>query len=107
MAGVTGQQGMLTPSRHLIPPPVYPGVSAHAFSQSHAFSQFVRKRGERPHTYSKIARKRGIARKYGLTLGLISRNCEKVWNVPHIFLKNIVSVFENGLFAFLTVNLRE
>jgi hypothetical protein len=24
--GATGQQGMLTPPRHLIPPPVFPGV---------------------------------------------------------------------------------
>ena len=24
--GVTGQQGMLTPPRHLIPPLVYPGI---------------------------------------------------------------------------------
>jgi hypothetical protein len=31
MAGVTGRQGMLTPPRHLIPPPVFPGVRVSPF----------------------------------------------------------------------------
>jgi hypothetical protein len=30
-AGATGQQGILTPPRHLIPPPVYPGVCVGPF----------------------------------------------------------------------------
>jgi hypothetical protein len=30
--GATGQQGMLTPPRHLIPPPVYPGVRVNPFA---------------------------------------------------------------------------
>jgi hypothetical protein len=31
MAGVTGRQGMLTPPKHLIPPPVRPGVRVSPF----------------------------------------------------------------------------
>jgi hypothetical protein len=31
MVGVTGRQGMLTPPRHLIPPPVFPGVRVSPF----------------------------------------------------------------------------
>jgi hypothetical protein len=30
-SGVTGQQMMLTPPRHLIPPPVFPGVRVRPF----------------------------------------------------------------------------
>jgi hypothetical protein len=30
-AGATGRQGMLTPPRHLIPPPVFPGVRVSPF----------------------------------------------------------------------------
>jgi hypothetical protein len=30
-AGVIDQQGMLTPPRHLIPPPVYPGAGVSPF----------------------------------------------------------------------------
>jgi hypothetical protein len=31
-AGATGQQGMLTLPRHLIPPPVYPGVRVRPYT---------------------------------------------------------------------------
>jgi hypothetical protein len=97
-------------------------LSAHAFSQSHALSQFAKNYVGSPHTFSQIVRKYGIARKCGLTLGMRSHNCEKVcgrpphafsqiakklWKFPDIFLKSIVSVFENGLFDHLTVNLTE
>jgi hypothetical protein len=30
-AGATGGQGMLTPPRHLIPPPIFPGVRVSPF----------------------------------------------------------------------------
>jgi hypothetical protein len=101
-------------------------LSAHAFSQSHAFSQFARKCVGRPHTFSQIVRKCAIAKKCGLTLNWddFSQLRENVWapptlsrnsrnlrksveSPPYFFLKNIVSVFENGLFAFLTVNIEE
>jgi hypothetical protein len=36
----------------------------------------------------------------------LSRNLRESVESPPYFLKNIVSVFENGLFAFLIVNLR-
>jgi hypothetical protein len=42
-------------------------LTAHAFSQPHTFSQFVRKHG--------------IARKHEQFLGMICRNCEKTWGL--------------------------